>query len=52
VTASVTCGQFASRKDERALLLSTRRHGVKAADRGFLAETITSDPAAAKAQSY
>jgi hypothetical protein len=44
--------QFSSRKAERDLLLSTRRHGVKAADRGFLAETISSDPAGAARQSY
>ena len=52
LTAGGTCEQFSSRKDERKILLSTRRHGVKAADRGFLAETITSDPKAAAAQSY
>jgi hypothetical protein len=44
--------QFSSRKDEQTLLRSTRIHGVKAADRGFLAATIDTDPAGAKAQSY
>lgn len=43
---------FSSRKDEQTLLRSTRIHGVKAADRGFLAATIDTDPAGAKAQSY
>ena len=43
---------FTNRKDERAALLASRHHGVKAQQRGFLAETTAAHPVAAAAQSY
>merc|ERR1712216_1039652 len=42
---------FTNRKDERAALLASRHHGVKAQQRGFLAETTAAHPVAAAAQS-
>merc|ERR1712216_827153 len=43
---------FTNRKDERAALLASRHHGVKAQQRGFLAETTAAHPVATGRSKY